>query len=217
MSTVFGGMTLPSDAYRLPRQVGQITFTDSTDDPDTDSEPLSTQIIRENPRFGAECFLKLLGQEQADRQLAYALMLEGLYGNFAVSGETYYMEYNYKLFRWKPGDTRWSDTGVQETCELTRENMAQRFKIAVSGETVYVGKRMGRGGGRGDSYNRLMVGIVGTTGHQICRYLLRISIKLSLPTQRFMSRPTEAFSVQKMASLGIQSPVKREKASSLRR
>ena len=143
MSTVFGGMTLPFDSYRFPRQEGQITFTHSTDDPDTDSEDLSTQIIRENPRFGAECFLKLLGQEQGD-QLAYALMLEGLYGNFVVSGETYYMEYNYKLFRWKPGDVRWSDTGVEETCELTRENMAQGFKIAASGDTVYVGKRDGQ-------------------------------------------------------------------------
>lgn len=53
------------------------------------------------------------------------------------------MEYNYKLFQWKPGDTRWSDTGVEETCELTRENMAQRFKFATSCETVYVGKRDG--------------------------------------------------------------------------
>ena len=158
MSTVFGGMTLPFDSYRLPRQEGQITFTHSTDDPDTNVEPLSTQIIREHPKFGAECFLKLLGQKQGDRQLAYALMLEGLYGNFAVSGETYYMEYNYKLFRWKLGDTRWADTGVQETCELTRENMAQRFKIAASGETVYVGKRDGRlvqSLDGGDSWNDL--------------------------------------------------------------
>ena len=140
---VFKDVTLPFDSYRLPRQEGQITFTRSTD-PDADVEPLSTQIIREHPKFGAECFLKLLGQGQDERQLTYGLMLEGLYGNFAVSGETYYMEYNYKLFRWKPGDVRWSDTGVEETCELTRENMAQRFKIAVSGEIVYVGKRDGQ-------------------------------------------------------------------------
>ena len=143
MWTVFKDVTLPFDSYRLPRQEGQITFTCSTD-PDADVESLSTQIIREHPKFGAECFLKLLGQGQDERQLTYALMLEGLYGNFAVSGETYYMEYNYKLFRWKPGDVRWSDTGVEEACELTRENMAQRFKIAVSRETVYVGKRDGQ-------------------------------------------------------------------------
>ena len=140
MWTVFGKATFPFDSNRLQGQEEQIFFTSSSD-PDADVEPLSTQIIRENPKFGAECFLKLLGQ--GDHQLAYELLLEGLYGNFAVSGETYYMEYNYKLFRWKPGDARWSDTGVEETCELTRENMCQGFKLATSGETVYVGKRDG--------------------------------------------------------------------------
>ncbi len=141
--TVFGEAPFPFDSDRLPGQEVQISFSSSSD-PDADSEPLSTQIIRENPKFGAECFLKLLGQEEGDQQLAYELMLKGLYGNFAVSGKTYYMEYNYKLFRWKPGDARWSDTGVQETCELTRENMARGFKLATLGETVYVGKRDGQ-------------------------------------------------------------------------
>ena len=142
MWTVFGKVTFPFDSDRPPGQGIQVSFTSSTD-PDADSEPLSTQIIRENPKFGAECFLKLLGQEQDKHQLTYELMLEGLYGNFAVSRETYYMEYNYKLFRWKPGDTRWSDTGVEETCELIRDNMSRSFKLATSGETVYVGKRDG--------------------------------------------------------------------------
>ena len=142
MWTVFGYFTLPFDSDRLPGQEEQIFFTSSSD-PDADSEPLSTQVIRENPKFGAECFLKLLDQVQSDQKLTYELMSEGLHGNFAVSGETYYMEYNYKLFRWKPGDTRWSDTGVEETCELTRENMSRSFKLATSGETVYVGKRDG--------------------------------------------------------------------------
>ena len=136
----FGKATFPFDSEQLPGQGEQIFFSFSSD-PDADVEPLSTQIIRENPKFGAECFLKLLGQ--GDQQLTYDLMLEGLYGNFAVSGKTYYMEYNYKLFRWKPGDTRWSDTGVEEICELTRENMCRGFKLATLGETVYVGKRDG--------------------------------------------------------------------------
>ena len=144
MWTVFGYFTLPFDSDRLPGQQGQISFTSThSTDPDADSETLSTQIIRENPKFGAECFLKLLGQEHSDQQLTYELMLKGLYGNFAVSGETYYMEYNYKLFRWKPGDARWSDTGVEETCELTRDNICHGFKLATSGKTVYVGKRDG--------------------------------------------------------------------------
>ena len=142
--TVFGEVTLPFDSHQIPGQGGHISFTSThSTDPDADSETLSTQIIRENPKFGAECFLKLLDHVKSNRQLTYELMLEGLYGNFAVSGETFYMEYNYKLFRWKPSDVRWSDTGVEETCELTRENMCQGFKLATSGETVYVGKRDG--------------------------------------------------------------------------
>ena len=137
----FGKATFPFDSEQLSGQGEQI-FVSFSSDPDADVEPLSTQIIRENPKFGAECFLKLL--EQGNQQLTYDLMLEGLYGNFVVNGKTYYMEYNYKLFRWKPGDTRWSDTGVEETCELTRENMAQGFKLATSDEKVYVGKRDGQ-------------------------------------------------------------------------
>ncbi len=144
MWTVFGEATFPFDNDRLMGQGVLLSFSSTfSTDPD-DSESLSTQIIRDDPKYGAERFLKLIGQVQGDHQLAYELMLEGLYGNFAVSGETYYMEYNYKLFRWKPGDTRWSDTGVEETCELTRENMARGFKLATSGETVYVGKRDGQ-------------------------------------------------------------------------
>ena len=142
MWTAFEYFTLPFDSDRLPRQEEQISFTSSTD-PDANSEHLSIQIIRENPKFGAERFLKLLDQVQGNHKLTYELMSEGLYGNFAVSGETYYMEYNYKLFRWKPGDVRWSDTGVEETCELTRENMSRSFKLATSDETVYIGKRDG--------------------------------------------------------------------------
>ena len=142
MWTVFGEVTFPFDSDQPPGQGTQISFTFSSD-PDADVEPLSTQIIRDHPKFGAECFLKLLEKVQGGHQLAYELMLEGLHGNFAVSEETYYMEYNYKLFRWKPGDARWSDTGVEETCELTRENMRRGFKFATSGETAYVGKRDG--------------------------------------------------------------------------
>ena len=54
------------------------------------------------------------------------------------------MEYNYKLYRWEPGDSWWIDTGVEETCELTNDNMSNGFKLAVLGKTVYVGKRDGQ-------------------------------------------------------------------------
>ncbi len=142
MWTVFADATFPFETDRLPGQRLQITLTKSTD-PDADAS-LSTEAIRRDPQFGAECFLKLLDQVQDEYQFPHELMWEGLFGNFAISGDTYYMEYNYKLFRWKPGDPRWSDTGVEETCELTQENMSHGFKIATSDEAVYVGKRDGQ-------------------------------------------------------------------------
>ena len=125
--------------FKDERQMGQgliITFSSTID-------PLSSKLIQENPDFGAESFLKQLIQVQADSPFAYELMWEGLWGNFAVSGETFYMEYNYKLFRWNPSETQWFYTGVEETIELSRTNVRSGFKIAVSGETVYVGKRDG--------------------------------------------------------------------------
>ena len=111
-----------------------ITFSSTID-------PLSSKLIQENPDFGAQSFLKQLIQVQADSPFAYELMWEGLWGNFAVSSETFYVEYNYKLFRWKPSETKWFYTGVEETIELSRANVRSGFKIAASGETVYVGKR----------------------------------------------------------------------------
>ncbi len=122
---------------------------------------------------GADQFFKTLTQggtfkqEELYQQPLYQdqirLIRRGISGAFAVSGDTLYVEYNFKLFRWKPGETAWYDTGVQETGELLyREAMEafeavgmpeekideilstwRGFTLAVSGNTVYVGKRDG--------------------------------------------------------------------------
>ena len=71
------------------------------------------------------------------------------FGGFAVSGSTYYMEYGQRLFRWKPGMTEWFDTGLvdktvsPDSLSDLEDQGSIDFKIAVSGETVYVGKRDG--------------------------------------------------------------------------
>ena len=83
-------------------------------------------------------------------------------GNFAVSSDTYYVEYGKTLFRWKPGMSEWYNTGLVDEGEdafaslLTSPDSysadvatahdsitSMGFKIAVSGSTVYVGKREG--------------------------------------------------------------------------
>ena len=65
-------------------------------------------------------------------------------GGFAVSGQTFYAEWKYRLFKWKPGDSEWTDTGLIDTNESLNEEFDRVLKLAVSGETVYVGKRDGK-------------------------------------------------------------------------
>ena len=88
---------------------------------------------------GATQFFKQLAE--GDPRKSGELIRGGLRGAFAVSGDTFYMEYNYKLFRWEPGETEWYDTEMEETAELFGYWMMEGFKLAVSGNTVYVGKR----------------------------------------------------------------------------
>ena len=63
---------------------------------------------------------------------------------FAVSSETFYAEYKRQLFKWHPGDAAWKDTGLVDTGEPSAEDAEYGFKLAVSGKTVYVGKRDGK-------------------------------------------------------------------------
>ena len=65
-------------------------------------------------------------------------------GGFAVSGETFYVEYKRGLFRWKPGEPEWVNTGLIDTGEQSDNEFERGFKLAVWGKTVYVGKRDGR-------------------------------------------------------------------------
>ena len=95
-------------------------------------------------------------QEQA------AASMMAFIGSFAVSGDTYYVEYGKTLYRWRSGMTEWHNTGLVDTGEDAFASLfsgpfdysadvstsydtinASGFKIAVSGSTVYVGKREG--------------------------------------------------------------------------
>ena len=61
-----------------------------------------------------------------------------------VTRDVFYLEYNRSLFKWRLGDTKWTNTGLIDTSEAVDEDLHMGFKIAVSGETIYVGKRDGK-------------------------------------------------------------------------
>ena len=67
----------------------------------------------------------------------------------AASRDTFYIEYAGELYKWKLGDSEWTSTGLVDDGyrydEKSGEGFKFRegFKLAVLGETVYVGKREG--------------------------------------------------------------------------
>ena len=95
-------------------------------------------------------------------------------GSFAVSDGTYYMEANQSLFRWKPGTTEWYDTGLIDEGESAyafsefRDVLGIGFRMAVSGSTVYVGKRDGhlfQSFDEGETWNDVTADLPFSVGH----------------------------------------------------
>ena len=66
-------------------------------------------------------------------------------GGFAISDGTFYVEYQRVLFRWKTGDSEWTNTGLIDLTEGSWKGRPWRqgFRLAAAGQTVYVGKRNG--------------------------------------------------------------------------
>lgn len=68
-------------------------------------------------------------------------------GSLFMSDATYYVEYNHRLWRWKQGNSEWYDTNLFDEKDpldvpWSTNNIFDRIgiKIAVSDNTVYVGK-----------------------------------------------------------------------------
>ncbi|MCG9129202.1 hypothetical protein JT359_16555 [Candidatus Poribacteria bacterium] len=78
---------------------------------------------------------------------------ESQLGGIAIDNGTYYVEYDYQLFRWNIGNTGWINTGlldkgvsVDRSYCYTNNTFVNAigFRFAVSGNTVYVGKKEGQ-------------------------------------------------------------------------
>ena len=123
---------------------GKHTFVPVQGVPILGEKNLSTAVWKE---IVAAQGLRFSGDRKKDRQLRIELrMIEdhAKVGAFAVSGDTFYVEYKRKLFKWKPGDPEWKNTGLIDTGPHANDGSKNGFKLAISAETVYVGKRDGR-------------------------------------------------------------------------
>ena len=63
-------------------------------------------------------------------------------GTFTIADDTVFMEYKHKLYRWRHGETVWHYTGLEDHEGISPINR-KGFTLAISGETVYAGKREG--------------------------------------------------------------------------
>ena len=64
-------------------------------------------------------------------------------GEFAVSGDTFYIEYDRRLYRWTPGDLGWKDIGVQDAPVFADFYATDGFQFAASENVIYLGKSNG--------------------------------------------------------------------------
>ena len=65
-------------------------------------------------------------------------------GEFAVSGDTFYIEYERRLYRWAPDDRKWHDIGMQDAPVFADFYATDGFQFAVFGEVIYLGKSNGQ-------------------------------------------------------------------------
>ena len=82
------------------------------------------------PAFGAEAAIDT--SNSVDDMMWNLLRKKNTYiSAFAVEGGTFYARYRQRLFKWKPGDPEWTDTGLV--------NFDFPSVVAVSGKTIYAG------------------------------------------------------------------------------
>ena len=61
-----------------------------------------------------------------------------------VCGDVFYAEYGRRLFKRRLGDLEWTNTGLTDRSQRSYDNYNQDLKLAISRETIYVGKRDGK-------------------------------------------------------------------------
>ena len=142
-------------------------------------------------------------------------------GTFAVSGETYYVEYKQKLFRWKPGTDAWYNTGLVDSGENVFSTLISN-PFRLFGWFLYCHEYYGfygfqdccvreipftSGNGTGISLSRLMRERLGTMSLKIFRFLLRSLTHSLSQDQPFMWRPTKVLPIQTMALIGTWQPM----------
>ena len=143
---VLYGIAPGNDNIRLFQlSAGDNTFVPVQGGPTFEREFSSIELEAWTEEFKQE-LLSDNNEENEDFPAAVASLVKDYsgVGGFAVSGQIFYAEWKHRLFRWKPGDLEWTDTGFVDTDSTLDYGIGKSFELAASEETVYVGKRDGK-------------------------------------------------------------------------
>ena len=108
---------------------------------------------------------KMMNQRNAAQERIYEEQETN--GTFTVADDTIFMEYRHKLYRWQFDETAWHDTGLEDYAEISPIGR-KGLTLAVSGNTVYAGKREGElflSQDSGDTWNNVTKDLAFPFGH----------------------------------------------------
>ena len=112
--------------------------------PTSDDKALSHKL-----RAGSEAALSE-GSEKAHHTTIVSIVPPPIRGEDAITrmlvvcNDVFYAEHRRTLFKWRLGAPEWISTGLTDMSQESYDNDSQDLKLAVSGETIYVGKRDGK-------------------------------------------------------------------------
>ena len=126
--------------FHLP--VGSDTLIPVQDMPDFEEDDLNTESLKRLQK-ARQTNIKVREAEKLRDETLFSILAEDkTNGGFTLAGETVFMEHRRKLFRWRPGETAWQHTGLEDRGELPPIS-GKGFTLAASGDTSYAGKREG--------------------------------------------------------------------------
>ena len=136
-----------SSVWRNRAQLFHLSISGDTlvpvqDMPDFEEDDLNTESLKRLQR-AREINVKVREAEQLRAENLLSILAEDrTNGGFTVVGETVFMEHRRKLFRWRPGETAWHHTGLEDGGEPPPID-GKGFTLAALGDTIYAGKREG--------------------------------------------------------------------------
>ena len=123
--------------------------------PDFEEDDLYTELQKRLQKARETNVRDREAEQLWDEHLSSILAEDRTNGSFTLAGEAVFMERRRKLFRWRPGETVWHHTGLEDRGELSPID-GKGFTLVASDDTIYAGKREGdlfRSLDGGDTWN----------------------------------------------------------------